>query len=373
MSEPEGTTDLLQELVRAPAPPGREEAVLAVCRRELEAVCDTVDADAWGNLVGRLGPAQADRPGVRIVVHADEVAMIVKRVDPDGGLRVLRMGGVFPQTLGTGPVEVLGDRKTLSGVLSTGPMHVTRESARIWEHHPRGENRALDWQHVRVVTRKRPAQLADAGVHPGTRVVIARARRELFRFADCVAGYFLDDRAAVLAALRALHLLREGPGPRREVELMVTREEEPGTSSVKGAALRAPERETVAVDVAPAAAEYAIDLCARPVVVYGDKHGFYDPALAQALLEAGRAAGTDPQTAVLENYGSDASQAHLAGALARTGLVGIPTDNTHGYEVMVEAAIDHAARLLAAYAGGVHRATGPFIGPSGKPRGRGGH
>jgi putative aminopeptidase FrvX len=85
----------------------------------------------------------------------------------------------------------------------------TQESPRIWETKPDQGDRALDWQHVYVFTGRTPGDLAAAGVHAGTRVCVDRSKRDLVEFGDYVGAYFLDDRAAVTALLRAARLLHD--------------------------------------------------------------------------------------------------------------------------------------------------------------------
>ena len=47
---------------------------------------------------------------------------------------------------------VLGNRRTLTAVLTLGSEHTTEESQRIWETKPDQGDRALDWTHVYVFT-----------------------------------------------------------------------------------------------------------------------------------------------------------------------------------------------------------------------------
>jgi putative aminopeptidase FrvX len=81
--------DLLQELLSAYGPGGQEDDVRAICRRELEPLVDELTVDPAGNLVGLLrGTGEAEAPVVRVTAHMDELSMIVKRVQPDGTLRL---------------------------------------------------------------------------------------------------------------------------------------------------------------------------------------------------------------------------------------------------------------------------------------------
>ena len=57
----------------------------------------------------------------------------------------------------------------------------------------------------------------------------------------------------------------------------------------------------------------------------------------------------NPQTAVWESYGSDASISKRYGQSALSGLVCIATENTHGYEIIPREGLLTCAKLLTAY------------------------
>src|SRR5437879_1063538 len=92
------TDGLLQELLWTYGPCGQENAVRAVCARELQPVVDDMWTDDAGNLVGYIGAtddlpegdahrsATTAKPGAatRIMAHMDELSMIVKRIESDG-------------------------------------------------------------------------------------------------------------------------------------------------------------------------------------------------------------------------------------------------------------------------------------------------
>ncbi|MGH7293121.1 MAG: peptidase M42, partial [Myxococcota bacterium] len=142
-SRDESYRELLQELLWTYGPCGQEEGVRDVCRRELEPYVDETWIDGGGNLIGLIRGADPDAgdqpPGadgnraVRVTAHLDELSMLVKRCEPDGTLHLTPLGTMYPGNFGLGPVAVLGDRKTIVGVLSLGSEHTTEESERIWQ------------------------------------------------------------------------------------------------------------------------------------------------------------------------------------------------------------------------------------------------
>jgi putative aminopeptidase FrvX len=193
---------LLEELLLARGPAGQEGEVRNICRRELERSCDEVWQDPADNLIGRIRATrpsrdEAERLSARIMAHQDEIAMVVKRIDSDGRLRVVALGGAFPVNFGMCPVDILGESQIVSGALSFGTMHGTSESSQSM-HVLKGD---VQWTDVHVITRYSKAELDELGVRAGTRVVLSRHWRKPFEIRDCIGAHFLDDRAPVVAAL----------------------------------------------------------------------------------------------------------------------------------------------------------------------------
>ncbi|MEB4211130.1 M42 family metallopeptidase [Mycobacterium sp. 94-17] len=355
--------DLLQELLWTYGPPGQEDAVRAVCARELQPVVDDMWTDDAGNLIGYVAadPAAVDagahdhryrttsEPGTatRVMAHMDELSMIVKRVEPDGTLHLTQLGIMYPGNFGLGPVAVLGDNETLTAVLTLGSEHTTKESPRIWETKPDQGDRSLDWQHVYVFTGRSTDELAAAGVHAGTRVCVERSKRDLVEMGDYVGGYFLDDRAAVTALLRAARLLHErDQRPADDVYVVFTTNEEIGGVGGSYASSHLPGDLTLALEVGPTEREYHTSVTGGPIIGYSDALCVYDKSIADRLLKIATDRDLSPQPAALGAFESDASHAKAYGLTARAGLLCLPTLSTHGYEVIARHAIDDMAGIV---------------------------
>lgn len=349
---------LLRELLTTYGPVGQEDAVRAVCRRELEPHADETWVDDAGNLVGLFrGSAPRDRGATRVLAHMDELSMMVKRVEPDGSLHVAPLGTMYPANFGLGPVQILGDRENLCGILTLGSEHTTKESQRIWETKPDQGDRSLDWLHVYVFTGRTPEELTAAGIRPGTRVCVDGSKRHLVEFGDYLGAYFIDDRAPATALLLTARALAERR-PRDDAYLVFTTSEEIGGIGAAFACRSLPGELTIALEVGPTEAEYATTVGGGPVVGYGDALSVYDKDVADALMRAAADRGYAPQAAVLGAFESDASHAKANGHTARAGLLCVPTLSTHGYEVIRRRAIDEMTDVLVDFlSGGIARST----------------
>ncbi len=360
LSDLSPTDSLLQELLWTYGPCGQEEAVRSVCARELEPLVDDMWTDDAGNLVGYIAADPSDSTdhrhrtstipegtAIRILAHMDELSMLVKRVEPDGTLHMTQLGVMYPGNFGLGPVAVLGDIRELTAVLTLGSEHTTQESPRIWETKPDQGDRALDWQHVYVFTGRTPEQLAAAGVHAGTRVCVDRSKRDLVEFGDYIGAYFMDDRAAVTALLRAARSLSGGDRrPAQDAYLVFTTNEEIGGVGGSYASATLPGTLTIALDVGPTEREYATSVTGGPIIGYSDALCVYDKDVADQLMAIATARGLKPQPATLGAFMSDASHSKASGLTPRAGLLCLPTLSTHGFEVIPRAAIDDMAAIV---------------------------
>ncbi|UXA05878.1 peptidase M42 [Mycobacterium sp. SMC-2] len=360
--EDTATDGLLQELLWAYGPCGQEADVRAVCARELRPVVDDMWTDDAGNLIGYVAadaPAgdagrghrvsSAAEPGVatRVMAHMDELSMLVKRVESDGTLHLTQLGTMYPGNFGLGPVAVLGEHETLTAVLTLGSEHTTQESQRIWQTKPDRGDKALDWDHVYVFTGRSPDELEAAGVRAGTRVCVDRSKRTLIEVGGYLGCYFLDDRAAVTALLRAGRLLRErGQRPVDDAYLVFTTNEEIGGVGGTYASASLPGTLTLALEVGPTEQEYDTKVSGGPIVGYSDALCVYDKDVADRLMSIAAELGLSPQGAVLGAFESDASHSKANGLTPRAGLLCLPTLSTHGYEVMRRSAIDEMAATI---------------------------
>src|SRR5438128_1154743 len=111
---------LFTELLAVPSPSSREEGIATILRAKLGSLGYTHQTDGAGNVFVRLAGRTPDGPLCCYASHMDEIGMVVTRIEADGSLRVDRSGGLYPWKHGEGPVEILGDTGSITGILSMG-------------------------------------------------------------------------------------------------------------------------------------------------------------------------------------------------------------------------------------------------------------
>ena len=356
------TLSLLADLVALPGPPGQEDAVRDYLSEKLTALGATWKIDAKGNLLASTGPTLPENPKVVVTAHLDEIALLVNRIFPDGSLGVAALGGVFVWKWGEGPVEILADSGILPGILSLGSIHTTAPGTVIQSAR---DGRVPSWPDAYVRTGLSPKDLASAGVRVGTRVVLARERRKPWKIGGGLIGsWFLDDRADLVAWLLAIREMippspnngePEGNTPQtwgqegnQEILFVATASEELGGHGALWALGKTRPDVCVALELGPLSPDTDAELSAPPTCWVTDGFAPTNPSDLALVQRAADKCGTGVQFQALSRGGSDASCAAAQGLCARPITLAFPCDNSHGFEVMHEDAIDQLARLTTA-------------------------
>lgn len=330
----------IERLIMAHSPSGAEQEVDRIVLEAFRSRAEEVYQDGSGNIVGVVR-GERKGPGVAVTGHKDEIGMIVKRVEADGRLRVRNIGGAYPWAIGEGPVDLIGEREVVTGILSVGTKHVSAESSAS----ALKQDRALTWDLVWVETKLSPEALAERGVGIGTKAVVGRHRKRPIIIGDYVCGYALDCKAAVAIMLSAMDRLSSAK-PLRDVYFIASAEEEVGCVGATYRIGELPVDTAIALEVGPVAAEYQTQNTGDPILLYQDGTGIYSEVINRRIEALARDLGFGVQRACVTSFGSDASVARKAGRVAQAVCLCYPTENTHGYEISCITGIENTTKLL---------------------------
>lgn len=332
---------LIEELVLCHSPSGVEQAVNDYILNYLGHLQVDHWVDEADNIIVKI-PGQTDQGAIAITAHKDEIGALVKAIEPDGRLRVRRLGGAFPWVYGEGVVDLLGDRETISGILSFGSRHVSHESPQKAQQ----EGQAVTWEEAWIETKCTPERLAQAGVQAGTRMVVGKHRKRPCRLGDYIASYTLDNKASVAILLGLAERVKSPPV---DLYLVASAKEEVGAIGSLYFSQRQRLGKLIALEICPLSEEYAIADGPAPVLLSQDGYGVYDEALNRELAAAAADGDIPLQQAVITGFGSDASIAMKFGHVAKGACLSFPTQNTHGYEIAHLDAIANCLEILARY------------------------
>lgn len=340
--------ELLDAFLVTHSPPGQEEEMDEAVRPYLEQFCDDVWMDARSNLIGRIRGDRSEG-AIAIAAHKDEIAAVVERIEDDGRLKLEATPGIQAWRYGEGPFDVIGD-EVITGVLSVGSTHVSERSSEI---HAAKTSKPMDWEVSRLWTGLTPDELRERGVDIGCMALVARSRKAPMYLGDRVCGYGLDDKGAVAAALIAARLVRErcavnGGVPPVDTYFAITSSEEVGCSGGRYVARTLPIETMIAIEIAPIAPEYPIEMSPAPVISYKDRF-IYTRAVSDRLCAIGDELGFGHQRALFRTMGTDAGEAYRTGVVARAACVCFPCENTHGYEMAHFESIINTGRMLGEY------------------------
>jgi len=332
----------LTRLVMAHSPSGHEDEIQPIIMEEFRKRGDEVWMDPAGNVLCRIAGRTAENR-VIVTAHMDEIGMLVKRIEDGGILRVARVGGAWPYKYGEGPVDILGDYGTATGVLSTGSSHITKESKDAWAAR---NDKPLDWDMVWVETKMTREQLAEKGIHTGTKLVVGKARKTPVLMGDYIGAYGLDCKGGVVALFMLAERLKRTP-PAHDVVLAATREEEIGCVGALYVAHHVPAETMIALEIGVTGEEFGVANTAEPIIYYSGGT-MYDEGIAKRMTSIARGLGFGVQHATLTG-GTDAGYSHANGLVARGCSVGFATDNSHGYEIGHLGGLENMVEMVAGY------------------------
>ena len=337
--------DTIHQLVMCHSPSGMESEVDRwildyVSGLPTIAAAEAIWQDSSSNIVVKI-PGRDSSKSLAITAHKDEIGTIVKEIEGDGQIAVRRLGGSFPWVYGEGVMDILGDRRTVQGVLSFGSRHVSHESPQKAQQ----DDRPVNWSDAWVETKLSEAELEDAGVRPGTRVVVGKHRKAPVRLGDFIGSYTLDNKASVAILLAVATRLQK---PAIDTYLIFSAKEEVGALGALYFSQQHKLDAMIALEICPVSSEYPIDHNEVPVLLSQDAYGLYDELLNAAIRAVAQERDIPLQLAILEGFGSDASIAMKFGHVPKAACLSFPTDNTHGFEIAHLGAISACADVLVA-------------------------
>ncbi len=313
--------EVLQNFVRAPGPPGQEDQVRNLLAEYLDQANVAHSTDPKGNLIVRFG--EGKRTPIVVTAHLDEIALCVQQVCSNGTLTVRPLGGTHPWKLGEGPILVMASEGSFEAVLGFGSIHTESKESAVQRVKIEGPN----WEMARVTTGLSESELISRGVHPGTRVIVSPSRRELTIMGELIAGYFLDDRADLVSWLLAISALQRD---NLDATFVATTSEEVGGEGAQYFLARNPCDICVALELGPNVPDAPVVINAQPTVWAIDSYASTPPH----LLDCISALGIPVQFQAISRGGSDASCAAGRGLCAHPITLGIPMENSHGYEII---------------------------------------
>ena len=163
---------LLTELMLIPGLSGHEGRVRHYLKAQLAAQGLATRTDRLGNLIATLD-GDADAPSVMLFTHMDQLGFVVRKIEPDGFIRVERLGGVPERALASQAVLLcVGEGRDRIGVIANKSHHATT---------PEEKYRVVPYAELYIDAGFSSAgEVREAGIDIGTPVVYRPQRGRAF-------------------------------------------------------------------------------------------------------------------------------------------------------------------------------------------------
>ncbi len=334
----EGSLDwrLLARLCEAPGVSGAEEAVAEVFLEALKQNFSEIESerDNLGNIIFHL-PA----PGQRLLLdaHLDEVGFMVRKVEKEGFVRVIPIGGIDPRVC-YGQQVVIWGKEPLYGIFATTPPHlsVKKPSGEV----PPVEEMIIDTglgdQILDLVSIGDPVTFA-SGFRLSGPAIMARA---------------LDDRLGLFVMVEALKRVRQ---PAYDLYLVASVSEEVGLKGAQVVGERIRPHLAIALEGTVASdlpgtpeAQVLARLGGGPEIRLSDARFLADRRLTKALVGVAQAARLPYQLVVKNRGGTNAAVFQLSALGARATAISVPVRYLHApWGLATKSDIEAAVALVA--------------------------
>ena len=335
--------ELLKELCEACGPPGFEDRIRDIYRREITPLVDRVETDGLGNVIAvKKGQGEAPRK-VMIAGHLDEIGFVVKFIDDEGFLRLQPLGGFDPKTLIAKRVMIRNRQgEDVIGVIGTKPIHIMTDEERA-------KMPQLDDLFVDIgLTGEAAAEKVQIG-NPVT------LYQDFIEFGDYISSKALDNRVSIYTLVEAV---RRAQDPQCEIYAVATSQEEIGLRGATTAAHRIRPDVGVAIDVTLACdvpgtkpQQHVTKLRHGVGIKILDSSFIAAPKLVEHCRSLAQEHGIPHQMEILPRGGTDAGGIQRAADAVPSITLSIPTRYLHSvvetvYAPDLEATIDLLARFL---------------------------
>jgi putative aminopeptidase len=207
MSQKTGSRDMsiakrLEKYCKVPALAGFEEPMIDALYMDLKPICDSIDVDVLGNVIGKINGTDPGSSNLMIFAHTDSIGMIIKSIDENGYLKMERVGGVPEKVLPAKSVVIRSKNGThITGVIGTTSHHFTPPEAK-YVVTPIAEL-FID------IGAKSRAEVLELGIDIGSPVVYEPSFHELLN--GRVSGTSIDDRGGCAVLVEVAQRLKLNP------------------------------------------------------------------------------------------------------------------------------------------------------------------
>ena len=280
---------------------------------------------------------------VTIAAHVDAIGLMVRQINADGTLAVIKVGGVHPYYALDWNCRV----HARNGKIYTGTVRRKNPSVHLMSASEKETPMDLDTNLVLLLDEDvySRADVEKLGITCGDQVAIETRYQETEK--GFIKSRYLDDKASAATLLALAQRVADGRVKlNRKVSLLFTEYEEIGHGGACG--IPADTRDLIAVDIGCIGLDH--DSNEHKVTIATKDASFpYHTVLTDELVKLCEKNGIPyALDMMVPSYGSDADVSLRAGYDVRHALIGPGVRETHGYERTHVDALDATLRLITA-------------------------
>mgnify|MGYP000265220730 CR=1 FL=1 len=331
--------ELLKQMCESHAPPGYEDEMIKLMKKEFERVGASVELDKLGNVIAKKGEG---KPIVMITAHMDEVGFVVKHIDKEGFIWFIPIGGLYDPTIYNERVVLHGKEKVY-GVIGSKPPHIMEEEE--LKKLPKWKSMFID---VGASNKKEVEKL---GIRVGTPITFDREFKQLNE--NVVTGKAMDDRVGCRVLVDVMERIKDFKGT---LYAVATVQEEVGLKGARVSAYRIKPDVAFVIDVgfakSPGSEEKEIDteLGKGPIITYVEAKGaglISDPYLTKWLIEVAKKEKVPYQVDVTAGGMTDGAVIAITGEGVPCVSIGVPCRYIHSpVEVVDMRDVRNTSKLL---------------------------
>ena len=311
--------NLLKELTQTWGVAGREKKVRAIIKREVASYADEIMTDLIGNLIVlKKGTPNPNSKNIMLSAHMDEIGLQVTKIEPDGRIRVCKVGWVWAASIYNDKV-----------IFQNGVIGVVGCVGSIEDAHNDVTKLYVD---IGCTSKEEAEQFVRVGDYCG----FIGEYHELCH--DRITAKSLDDRAGCYSLIEAIKH-NNGTLP-NDIYYVFTVQEEVGCRGSVVAAERIRPDIGVSLDVTPDHA-YLCDLegsnavGAGVGVKLGDPSAMLDEYLVNEMLACCEENNIPFQRDVMDRGGTDSSSINLSHYGVKVAGISIVTRYPHSQSSVI--------------------------------------
>jgi putative aminopeptidase FrvX len=348
----ETSLGFLQRCMNTASPSGFEVPLAQVWKEEADGFADRTWSDVKGNAYAVLN--ESGSPRVMLAGHADEIGLMITRIDDDGYLQFSTIGGFDPQVLPGQRVRIQTKHGEVLGAIGRTAVHLLEKD---------DKEKVVRLRELWIDIAATSKEDAESMVQIGDPAVLDYSYAKMTNGMVIARGF--DDRVGAFVVLEALRLLG-AMKPSCAVYAVATAQEEVGFGGARASSYGIDPQVAIAVDVEHATDTPGIGDGKRRV---GDVRLGRGPAIGRGPHINHRVFELLTETAdrhqiqyqpvgISGETGTDCDAIHDMRAGVATGVVSIPNRYMHSpCEIIHLEDVENTARLIAETVAGIDEKT----------------